>query len=124
MIIVSAVVLGAVFLVAGVTKIASAQQWRLQSADLGVPAPIAATVPFIELIVGALFIAQVARREVALLAGALLSAFTAMLVVRLLQGRRPPCACFGSWTTKPIGWGDVARNVAFLVLAALVALKA
>jgi uncharacterized membrane protein YphA (DoxX/SURF4 family) len=123
-IIVAAVVLGAVFLVAGVTKIASAQQWRLQSADLGVPAPIATTVPFIELVVGALFVAQVARREVALLAGALLLAFTALLVVRLLQGRRPPCACFGSWTTKPIGWGDVARNVAFLVLAALVALKA
>lgn len=124
MIIVAAVVLGAVFLAAGVTKIASAQQWRLQSADLGVPAPIAATVPFIELVVGALFVAQVARREVALLAGALLLAFTVLLVVRLLQGRRPPCACFGSWTTKPIGWGDVARNVAFLVLAALVALKA
>ena len=26
------------------------------------------------------------------------------------QGRRPPCACFGALTTKPIGWGNVVRN--------------
>ena len=124
MIVVAAVILGAVFLASGVTKIAAAQQWRSQSAELGVPAPIAVVVPFIEVVVGALLVSQLALRQVALVAVALLVAFTVVLVVRLLQGRRPPCACFGAWTTKPIGWGDVARNVAFLVLATLLALTA
>ncbi|MEY2580243.1 MAG: hypothetical protein QOE09_92 [Ilumatobacteraceae bacterium] len=121
MIVVAGVLLGAVFLAAGVTKIASAQQWRTQSADLGVPPRIAETVPFVEVVVGALLVAQIARREVALVAAAMLLAFTVLLVVRLRQGRRPPCACFGQWTTKPIGWGNVARNAVFLILAIVLA---
>lgn len=122
MIVVAAVILGAIFLAAGVSKIAAAPQWRSQSADLGVPALLAVTVPFMEIVIGALLVAQIARRQVALVAAALLMAFTVLLAVRLLQGRRPPCACFGAWTTKPIGWGDVARNLAFLVLATVLAL--
>jgi hypothetical protein len=52
----------------------------------------------------------------------MLLAFTVVLVVRLCQGRRPPCACFGALTTKPIGWGNVLRNAAFLAIAVAIAL--
>jgi uncharacterized membrane protein YphA (DoxX/SURF4 family) len=123
-IVVAAVLLGVVFLVAGVAKIAAPQQWRGQSADLGVVGPVAAVLPFVEVVVGALLVAQIARRQVAIVAGLLLLAFIGLLVVRLKQGRRPPCACFGRWSTKPIGWTDVARNAAFLVLAAVVVASA
>ena len=58
-----------------------------------------------------------------MIAGALLVGFTTLLVLRLLQGRRPPCACFGAWTTKPIGWGNVVRNAGFLALAAALAIR-
>jgi hypothetical protein len=51
-----------------------------------------------------------------------LLAFTSLLILRLSQGRRPPCACFGAWSAKPIGWRDVARNTAFLALASLIIL--
>ncbi len=121
MIVVASLVLGAVFIVSGVTKIASPVQWRTQSADLGVPASIAPVVPFLELGVGALLVSQFARSLAALAAGMLLIAFTILLVVRIAQGRRPPCACFGALSTKPIGWGNVVRNVVFLVLAGVVA---
>ncbi len=121
MIIVASIVLGAVFLVSGVTKVASPAQWRAQSAELGVPAPVATVVPFVELGVGALLVAQLARSFAAVVAGVLLVAFTLLLVVRLAQGRRPPCACFGALTTKPIGWGNVIRNLVFLALAGVVA---
>ncbi len=120
----ASVVLGAVFLLSGVLKVSSPLQWRAQSADLGVARPVAAVIPFVEVVVGALLVTQVARRVVALVAAALLVGFTALLVLRLAQGRRPPCACFGSWTTKPIGWRDVARNTVLLGLAAVVALWA
>ena len=96
------------------------RQWLTQSADLGVPRVVAAVVPFAESVVGALLVAQFERRAVALVAAALLGAFTILLVVRLAQGRRPPCACFGVLSTKPIGWGNVARNAVLLGLAALV----
>jgi uncharacterized membrane protein YphA (DoxX/SURF4 family) len=121
-IVVASVLLGAVFLLAGVTKVAAPRQWHAQSADLGVPVLLATVLPYVELVVGALLVAQVARRPVAVVAGVLLVAFTILLVGRLLQGRRPPCACFGAMTSSPIGWGNVARNAAFVVLAIGVAL--
>ncbi len=121
MVVVASGLLGAVFLVSGVMKVAAPTQWRAQSADLGVPRLVALVTPSIELVVGALLVAQIARRPVAMVTGALLVAFSTLLVVRLLQGRRPPCACFGTWTTKPIGWGHVLRNAGFLALAAAVA---
>lgn len=117
MIFVASVLLGAVFIVSGVTKVAAPRQWRAQSADLGVPGFVAAVVPFVELAVGAMLVAQLARRVAAVAAGVMLLGFTALLVVRLSQGRRPPCACFGALSTKPIGWTNVARNLAFLGLA-------
>jgi uncharacterized membrane protein YphA (DoxX/SURF4 family) len=120
-IVVASIVLGAVFVVSGVTKIAAPGQWRAQSADLGVPGAVATVVPFLELTVGALLVAQLARSFAAVAAGVLLVAFTILLVVRLSQGRRPPCACFGALTTKPIGWGNVVRNMIFLALAGIVA---
>jgi uncharacterized membrane protein YphA (DoxX/SURF4 family) len=122
-IIAASAVLGAAFLLAGILKLSAPLQWRSQSAGLGVPRWAAGVVPFAEVLVGALLVCQVARRQVALVAAALLIAFTTLLIVRLAQGRRPPCACFGALTTKPIGWGNVARNVALLALAAVVALS-
>jgi uncharacterized membrane protein YphA (DoxX/SURF4 family) len=123
-IVIASAALGVVFLLSGILKIASPQQWRSQSAGLGVPGFVAAVVPFAELVVGALLVTQVARRPVALVAAALLVGFTTLLVLRLAQGRRPPCACFGAWSTKPIGWGNVVRNAALLAIATAVAVWA
>lgn len=117
-------VLGAVFLLSGILKVSAPQQWRAQSAGLGVARSAAAAIPFVEVLVGALLVTQVARRVVALVAAALLVGFTTLLVLRLVQGRRPPCACFGAWTTKPIGWGNVVRNLVLLGIAAVVAVSA
>ncbi|MGZ4671583.1 MAG: MauE/DoxX family redox-associated membrane protein [Ilumatobacteraceae bacterium] len=117
-------VLGAVFLLSGVLKVSAPLQWRAQSAGLGVARPVAAAIPFVEVVVGALLVTQVARRVVALVAAALLVSFTTLLVLRMAQGRRPPCACFGAWTAKPIGWRNVVRNAVLLGLAAAVAVLA
>ena len=121
MIVAASVVLGLVFLLAGMLKMSAPQNWRTQSSGLGVPRPVATVVPFLELVIGALLVAQIARRPVALVAAALLVGFTTLLVVRLVHGQHPPCACFGAWTAKPIGWSNVVRNVALFALAAAVA---
>lgn len=122
MIVLAGLLLGAVFLVSGILKVSAPREWRAESSALGVPGLVAVVVPFVELLIGALLVAQIARRPVAVCAGAVLVAFTALLVVRLRQGRRPPCACFGALSTKPIGWGNVARNAGFLALAVAIAL--
>jgi hypothetical protein len=80
-------------------------------------------VPWVELALGALLVAGVARPAVALAAAAMLSAFTVVLVVRLAEGRRVPCACFGARSTKPIGIGSVLRNLVLIAVALVAALS-
>jgi hypothetical protein len=119
---VAAILLGVVFLVSAITKLASPAKWRAQSAQL-IDAPLVARVlPWVELAMGALLVSGWQRHRVAIAAGALLVLFNALLAVRLLEGRRPPCACFGSFSSRPISWLVVGRNVllAFVALAAAV----
>jgi hypothetical protein len=123
----AAVVLGIVLLLSAITKLARPASWRAQAAELVLGAgraPVRAfdVVPVVEAVLGALLVVQWQRTAVALLAAATLAAFTLLLVVRLAQGRRPPCACFGSLTAAPIGWASVARNLLLIALALVAAL--
>jgi uncharacterized membrane protein YphA (DoxX/SURF4 family) len=115
--VVAAVAVAAVFLLSGVAKLASTREWRAQSAGLGVPWPVARVVPYLEVALGALLLVQWQRHTVAWCAVAVLGSFTALIGWQLAHGRRPPCACFGSWSAKPIGPGHVARNLVFILLA-------
>lgn len=119
---IASVVTGVVFLVSGVSKLASPDAWRAGADGMGVPSTLARPVPPVELAVGAALAVAWQRETVAWIAVALLSAFTVLLVLRLSQGSRPVCACFGSWSAKPIGQRHVARNVGFLVVALAAAL--
>ena len=113
---------GAVFLLSGVTKAADLRRWNTQSAALGVPMWMALPVPAVELGLAALLIARLAQPVVAWIGVALLVAFTVFLVRRIRQGRTPPCACFGGFSSKPIGWTHVARNLAFIAIGIVAAL--
>ncbi len=103
--------------IAGAAKLSNVPAWRAQSAQLDVPAWLTIPVPVAEVTLGALLIVQLWRPFTALAATGLFAAFTVLLVWHLRRGHRPPCACFGSWTTKPIGWHLVARNAALMALA-------
>ena len=63
--IVAAVAVAAVLLLAGVTKVARPAAWRAEAAGMGVRGPLAAVVPWMELGLGALLVAQVQRHVVA-----------------------------------------------------------
>ncbi|MGD9705445.1 MAG: MauE/DoxX family redox-associated membrane protein [Acidimicrobiia bacterium] len=112
----AAAVLGIAMLIAGGGKLAS-PSWPEHARGLGAPAWSVPVVPWIEIGLGALLVVQWMRVLVAALTAALLLVFTALLVLRLAQGRRPPCACFGGLSTRPIGPWSVARNVALVLLA-------
>ena len=115
----ASIVVGAVFLVAGASKIAAGAEWPAQARELGAPAITIPLVPWVEVVIGAFLVVQVARQAAALAAAAMLVVFTVLIVMQLAQGRRPPCACFGAWSVKPLGVGHVVRNVALVALSAL-----
>jgi uncharacterized membrane protein YphA (DoxX/SURF4 family) len=121
--VVASVVLGVAFVVAGGSKLAAGEQWPAQARGLGAPQWSIPIVPWMELALGAVLVAQVARRAAAIAALAVLVAFTGLIVMRLREGRHPPCACFGAWSAKPLGVGHVVRN-AVLAALAVVALAA
>jgi uncharacterized membrane protein YphA (DoxX/SURF4 family) len=116
---IASIVLGVVFLVAGGSKIAAGPDWPVQAAGLGAPRWVIPFVPWVEIVVGAALVVQVARRPAALAALSILLAFTTLLAIRLREGQRPPCACFGAWSAKPLGPGHLARNAALIVAAGL-----
>jgi len=111
---------GAALLVAGAAKLAR-PSWAREAAALGVPAWLARPVPAVELLVGAGLVTGVARRPLAWVAVVLLGAFTAVVGRSLAAGRRPVCACFGAWSSRPIGGRTVARNAVLLALALVAA---
>lgn len=117
----AAVAVGVALLVAGGAKLAR-PAWVREAGALGVPAALARPVPVAEVLLGAGLVVGVARRPLAWVALALLLAFTAVVAAALARGRRPVCACFGAWSTRPIGGATVARNAVLAALALVAAL--
>ena len=117
--VITSVILGAVMCVAGGSKIAMGNRWPVEAQALGAPKTIAPIVPWCEIALGALLIVQLKPEVVGALSLALLVAFTLLIMRQLQNGHRPVCACFGSWSSKPLSWQHVARNVGFIALAVI-----
>jgi uncharacterized membrane protein YphA (DoxX/SURF4 family) len=113
---VAAIVLGAVFVAAGASKLAAFPAWLAQASGLGVPSIVARPLPVGEIVLGGLLVSGWGSPASIWLALAVLAMFTVVLVVNIAHGRRPACACFGAWSASPIGWWHVARNLAFVVI--------
>lgn len=108
-------VLGAVLLAAGVSKL-SRRGWARETADaLHLPFLVTQSTPAIELLVGAGLITGV--RLVPLAGLGLLIAYTGVLLVQIArEDGSPPCACFGR-SAAPITWRTIARNVVLLAVS-------
>jgi uncharacterized membrane protein YphA (DoxX/SURF4 family) len=115
--VVAAVGLGAVFVIAGAAKVAHGAAWPAQAREMGAPMPIATIVPGVELVIGAALVARVAMPLPALAAIALLLAFSVLIARQLVDGRHPPCACFGAWSHRPLSGSHLVRNAAMIVVA-------
>lgn len=117
----AAIVLGSVFVVAAVSKMVAGTTWVTQARELGAPTPVATALPGVELVIGALLIVGIGGPLPAVAAAVLLVAFSVAIARQLVDGRHPPCACFGAWSQRPLGEGHLLRNAALIVVA-LVAL--
>lgn len=119
----AALVVAAVYLVAGVAKLSDRPSTASTFAALGVPAPrpMATLVPLAEIGLGAGLV--VAPRPAAAAALAVVAAFTAVLGRALRAGVRVGCGCFGTARREPISFVEVVRN-GLLAVATAVALLA
>lgn len=119
--------LGAVFVAAGVSKFANMESFvdAVYGYDL-LPTrsvrPLTKLVPALEILGGALLLAGLLLLPALALVLALLVSFTTMVVIKLVQGLKVPCGCFGP-DGELVGWSLVARNVG-LLLAGLLAVWA
>jgi hypothetical protein len=116
---ISSVIVGVVICVAGASKIASGQRWPIDAVALGTPAALVPVVPWFEIILGALLVAHIAPVVTGIIAFVLLTVFTFLIVRQLRLGHRPVCACFGAWSSRPLGPEHVVRNVILMALALL-----
>lgn len=119
---IASVVVGLVLVVAGVTKVAARDRWPADAESLGVPRSLVPLVPWCEIVLGAAMAAVVRREATGVIAAMVFAAFTVLIVVNLMRGRRPVCACFGALSARPLGWRHVARNLTLICLALISAI--
>ncbi len=117
--------LAAVFALAAVTKLTDPSGTRRAMAEFGLPAALAPAaallLPLVELGIAAALLPTASAAWAGVAALALLGLFVAAIVVNLALGRRPDCHCFGQLLSEPVGPATLARNGAFAVVAAVVA---
>jgi uncharacterized membrane protein YphA (DoxX/SURF4 family) len=108
--------IGLVLLVSGTLKLRQ-PAWPAAAAAFGTPRLVIPLVPWVEIVLGALLVAQVGGPWTPLGALALLAAFTVAVAWHLLRGDRVPCACFGERSSKPVDAVTLSRNLALCALA-------
>lgn len=117
------VALGVLFLASGALKLCD-PSWPGAARAMGAPRWSVPLVAPLEIVLGAGLAAGVAEPWPAWLALALLAAFSAALVLVLRRpiAERPACACFGRWSSKPVGAGSLLRNAVLAALAVVAVL--
>jgi uncharacterized membrane protein YphA (DoxX/SURF4 family) len=113
--------LAALFLYAGIAKIADVRTFAVDVANYRMlPAalvgPFAAAIPGVELVCGVGLLRNRSARAAALLATGMLLAFTAAAVQALARDINIDCGCFGS-VRAPVTVLTIVRDAGFLAAA-------
>ncbi len=107
---------GVVIAVAGAMKLVNRTQWNDDARAQDLWPVVVVTLPFAELVVGALLIALSPSALVLGIATLLLLIFTAFLVAQIATKSQVPCACFGSRSRRPPSFRDVMRNLGLMAV--------
>lgn len=98
--------------------------WTIKAFKLGLPdwAVLASTftVPWIEIIAGAMLILGIWTRGAALVIGGLLVVFIALLLSVLYRGLNVDCGCFGDlspFCPHKVGWCHIIQDIGMLAAA-------
>ena len=124
-VVLSRFVLGVVFVVAAVDKIAVPEVFAISiEAYRLIPVSLvnifALVVPWIELLCGVFIIAGVRQRACALILSALLALFIGAIFSAMARDLKIDCGCFGAAHASPVGWPKIAEDAGLLLLALFV----
>jgi uncharacterized membrane protein YphA (DoxX/SURF4 family) len=122
------IVLGAIFIVAGFSKVGHADAFAAQIAGFRilpqpVIAPAALALPFLELLLGTYLMLGFFTRQAAWAAVVLLATFDAAIASAVVRGMTVSCGCFGPSDVTVTTWTEVARDAVFVLLALVVAFR-
>jgi uncharacterized membrane protein YphA (DoxX/SURF4 family) len=122
------VLLGALFVVAGASKVGHADLFAAEIAGFrllpaALIAPIAIALPFLEMLLGVYLILGLFTRTAAWIAVALFAVFDLAIASAVVRGMTVSCGCFGPSDATVTSWPEVARDAVLVVLAAIVALR-
>lgn len=124
LLIVTRLLLAAIFAVAGITKLLDLPGSRRAIRDFGVPTkfadPLGTLLPLAELTVTLVLLPASTAWWGAVGALVLLLLFVVGISMNLAQGRKPDCHCFGQLHSAPVGWQTLVRNGLLAFLAAFV----
>jgi len=117
----SRLLLAAVFLLAGASKLVDPLGLRKALRGFGLPAalarPMVVLLPVLELAVAAALIPAKLAWYGSRGAFALLIAFMVAVGIAMIRGRKPDCHCFGQLHSAPVGWPTLVRNAVLAVFA-------
>jgi hypothetical protein len=114
--------LGVVFEWSAMMKLVSRERWQVAGTPFAtgkaaVDELVRRWLPYVELAVGLMLILRMATLFGAVVALAMLVAFTVKLIRVLKSGQHPPCLCFGSSRPRPISWKTLVRNLVLITFA-------
>lgn len=117
-------VLGSVFIIAGVEKIANPDAFakainNYQLLPYGALNAMALVLPWLEVLAGTFLVFGVRLRASAAITAAMLVVFIVAIASAMARGLSIDCGCFsqGSAAAEPVGWKKIAEDVALLILA-------
>jgi uncharacterized membrane protein YphA (DoxX/SURF4 family) len=119
---VSRILLGLVFIVASVDKIAMPEMFAasIQAYQI-VPFPLinifALILPWVELICGVFIIGGIFVRSSSVLVSCLLVVFILGISSAMVQNLSIDCGCFGPSHATPIGWQKIFEDIGLLLLS-------
>lgn len=124
----SRLLLAAVFLLAGSTKLIDPRGWRQALRDFSVPSlllkPMMVLLPLAEITVGIMLMPAALAWYGARGAVVLLVAFMLAVIYAMIRGRKPDCHCFGQLHSAPVGGETLIRNAILGTIAAWLSLRA
>jgi peroxiredoxin len=123
LLLVARLLLAAVFVVAGLTKLADRAGSRQALIGFGIPpvlaTPLGIVLPLVELAVALALLPAASAWWGALSALALLLVFVVGIGYNLVRGRTPDCHCFGQLHSAPVGWPTLIRNALLAAVAVI-----
>ena len=121
---ISGVVIGVVFIVAGLAKVGdpatfASQVHNFRMTPIWSENLIAVCLPWIEIVAGIAIVLNVRRRAGALLTSGLMIFFTLAVLQALIRGLDIDCGCFGTADATRVGFVKLFENVGLTLLALL-----